>query len=256
MSLVFAAITPCSPLTLTDDSFAKSRAALKELEGELYVMQPDVLFVISPLAPMAKDAFLINLANEYVADVQEHGNTLKPLNYGCDIELISKLREYADGHNYGRANIINQSVLDHGIAVPLYHLAKHLPHIKIVPISLALGNVEEHYKFGHILRHVANESNKRVAVIGSLQLSVRPNHKANPDADTYDHAVVDLLKKGSFNDIIKLNASLIDSAEAIYSQKVLALLAGTFQNISVASRVLCYEIVNDTSHLVVQFNLI
>lgn len=250
MSLVFAAITPYLPSLLEErlpESLTKIQAALKELEGELYVMQPDVLFLISPLAPMAKDAFLINLANEYVTDTAK---------YACDIELVSKLREYADSHTYGSANIINQIVLDHGSAVPLYALAKHLPHVRVVPISLSLGTIKEHYRFGHVLRHVANESNKRIALIGSLQLSMRHQTTINPEADTYDKMILDGLQEQDFDKILKINASIVDSAQAMYSQKVLAMILGTFGDIRVSPKILAYEQAIGASHVVVQFTLI
>lgn len=259
MSLVFAAITPFSPNLLEPMNttlLPKCQLALKELEGELYVMQPDVVFLISPLAPMAKDAFLINLANEYIIDAPEHISNLQTSKYSCDIELVSKIREYGDSHSYGSANIINQTMLDHGSAIPLYSLAKHLPYVRIVPISLALGSLEEHYRFGHVLRHVASESNKRVALISSLQLSIRHKDTVNPEADSYDKLVVDFLQKQKLEEILKINASIIDSAQAIYSQKVLAMMLGTFQDTRVATKVLAYEQAKGASHLVVQFTLI
>lgn len=259
MSLVFAAITPHLPGLLEDSqlpSLAKIQEALKELEGELYVMQPDVLFIISPLAPMAKDAFLINLANNYIIDLPEQTTELLTNKYSCDIELVSKLREYADSHAYGSANIINQTVLDHGSAVPLYALAKHLPHVRVVPISLSLGTAKEHYRFGHVLRHVAGDSNKRIAIIGSLQLSMRHQATVNPEADTYDKMVLDSLHDQTLDKILKINASIVDSAQAIYSQKVLAMLLGTFGDMQVAPKVLTYQQAKGASHVVVQFTVI
>lgn len=266
MSLVFAAIVPHSPSTLPGmaapaASLEKTRAALKELEGELYVMQPDTLLLISPHAPMNQSSFSVNFSPEFICTYEDFGDTTTSLRLHGDIELVSKIREYADEHPNGNTvNVITQPDLDYGATVALYHLAQHLPAVKIIPISLAQLPIEQHYQFGEMLRSVALNSNKRIAIISSVELghtlTADSSHGYHPAGETFQAAVLTAVRSGDLTQLQSLNLELAESAQAINEFRTLVLLSGALSHAGVHSTILSQEVDRGSGLVVAQFSLI
>lgn len=256
MSLIFAGIIPHSPATLPHLAstqtvpVTQTLEAIKELEGELYVMQPDVLLIISPHAPLTKEAFSLNLAPQFTTDLQEFGEPANVTRAG-DIALTTDIREYADAHRFGPVTLFSEPNLDYGTGVALFHLAQHLPNVKIVPVSISLLSIEDHYNFGKTLRQVATNSNKRVAIIASTGLA-----HVFPDGKTFDESIKSSLEKNQLTDIVKLNSTIVQSAQAVNGQKTLALLFGALSEITTTAKTLSYESPLGVGWLVGQFNLI
>lgn len=264
MSLVFAAIIPHSPSTLPGmetpgSQLAKTRSALKELEGELYVMQPDTLLLVSPHAPMSQAAFSVNYAPEFICTYEDFGDSTTSLRLHGDIELVSKIREYADQHAVS-VNMITQPELDYGAAVALYHLTQHLPAVKIIPVSLAQLSIEEHFKFGAMLRSVALKSNKRIAVISSAELGHTLTLDAaqgyHPAGEAFDKAVLDAIKQGDLTQLQSFNLELAESAQSVNEFRTLVLLSGVLSNAGIQTNLLSYEVDRGSGLLVAQFSLI
>lgn len=264
MSLVFAAIVPHSPSTLPNvqggnGQLKTTLIALKDLEGELYVMQPDTIFLISPHAPMSEAAFSVNLSPEFICTYEDFGDADTSLRLHGDIELVSKVREYADQHQQP-VNVITQPELDYGAAVALYHLTQHLPTVKIVPISLAQLGVEAHYHFGQMLRSVAQQSNKRIALVSSAELghtlSADSVHGYHPAGETFDQAILDCIRSGDLTQLQSFNLELAESAQSVNEFRTLTLLSGALGGARVQASVLSYEVDHGSGLLVAQFNLI
>lgn len=266
MPLVFASIVPHSPITIPSigkeksETIVKTLAGVKELEGELYVMQPDTLFVISPHAPTAETSFSVNLAPEFTADFREFGDMEINLRFPCDIELISKIREYADSHNSSLVNVISQTNLDYGSAVALYLLTKHVPKVKIVPISVSLLDAKAHYEFGAMLRSVAMQTNKRVAIIASTELAHNIGDASadgyHPDSKTFDSKIQEMVTTGDLATILKLNSALVENAQAVGALKTLSMVFGAIDGMGHDARILSYERPLGFGLLIAEFNLI
>ncbi len=264
MSLVFAAIVPHSPSTLptvrgNGEQLQSTLAAMKELEGELYVMQPDTIFLISPHAPMSEAAFSVNLSPEFICTYEDFGDANTSLRLHGDIELVSKIREYADQHSQS-VNVITQPELDYGSAVALYHLTQHLPTVKIVPISLAQLGVEDHYAFGQLLRSVALQSNKRIALISSAELghtlSADSVHGYHPAGEAFNKTILDCIRGGDLTQLQSFNLELAESAQSVNEFRTFVLLSGALGGARVQASVLSYEVDHGSGLLVAQFSLI
>jgi AmmeMemoRadiSam system protein B len=263
MSLVFSAITPHPPIivpTVAPEEInlvKKTVQAMKEMEGDMYVSQPDVIFIISPHSLITQEAFSLNLANEFKSNLSEVGFKEKELSYKCEIELLSKIKEEAVNHNMP-VNIISQPILDHGACVPLYYLTQHLPNIKIIPISYSLLNFEKHVEFGNLLKKVAFESNKRVAIIASGDLSHRLTKDApagfSPQGKTFDELLVKYLEENKVKDILKMNLQLIDDAGECGFRSILIAL-GSVSNLNYKFKKLSYEGPFGVGYLAAEFAL-
>lgn len=258
MPLVFATVIPHARATInsqmeTEPAIARTRAAIKDVEGELYVMQPDTVFVVSPHAPMSEQAFSVNLAAEFMCSYQDCGDAATSLNVKCDVELVSKIREYADSATAGPpVNVMTQPELDHGTAVALYHLTQHLPAVKAVPLSLSHLDIKQHVRFGEMLRYVAMQSNKRIALIASAELG----HIVTPTGATFAKVVMDIIRSGAVTGLQNVNLELAESAESINEFKTFVVLSGALSDISVQPKIVSYEQYNSHGLMVAQFNLI
>lgn len=261
MSLIFNAFVPHPPIIIPSvgkkntDQVKTTIAALAELEGDLYVSQPDVIFIISPHSLITPEAFSINLANEFKSNLSEFNATEKEMTFKCDIELISEIKEHADQLEIP-VNIINQPILDHGVCVPLYYLTQHLPKIKIVPISYSMLNLDKHMGFGLLLKKISSLSNKRIAIIASGDLSHRLTKDApagySPDGETFDRLLLDLLEKNKFKEIPKINLQLIEEAGECGFRSLMILL-GALSEINCCFKKLSYEKPFGVGYLVGEF---
>lgn len=233
MSLIFSAITPHPPTIIPEiggNNLAKAEktiSALKELAGDLYVSQPEVIFIISPHSIINPQAYCLNLANEYLTNLQEFGYTQQEQKYKCEMELLSSVKEAADKVNIP-VNIISQPILDHGVSVPLYYLCQHLKNIKIIPISFSSLNYEAHYKFGQLLRKIILGSNKRIAVIASGNLSHRLTQDASAgfaqEGKTFDSILINFLEQKKAKEILNINSQLIEKAGECGLRSIIILL--------------------------------
>lgn len=255
MPLVFAAIIPHAKTTLpphqeVGNVLERTREAIKELEGELYVMQPDTLFVVSPHAVSSDKSFSINLAPQFQCDC---GGGVTSFQKGCDLELVSKIREYVDREEHNLpVNIITQPELDYGTAIALYHLSQHMPAVKVIPVSLSQLSLKEHFQFGEALRYVATQSNKRVAIIASAELG----HTTIPKGAAFAKMVTDILMSGDLKRLLEINMDLSESAKSFDELKTLVVLAGALSQMNVKPRILSQENYKGCDFVVAQFTLI
>jgi len=233
MSLIFSAITPHPPIIIPEiggnnlAKVEKTISSLNELAGDLYVSQPEIIFIISPHSIINPQAYCLNLANEFISNLKEFGPSQKEQKYKCEMELLSSIKEAADKENIP-VNIISQPILDHGVSVPLYYLCQHLKNIKIIPISYSLLNYDAHYKFGQLLRKIILTSNKRIAVIASGDLSHRLTKEApagySPEGKTFDNLLINFLEEKKAKEILTINRQLIEDAGECGLRSIIVLL--------------------------------
>ena len=178
MSLVFAAICPHPPLLIPSigkeniKKIQKSKDALEKLEEDLYLSRPEIIFVISPHSNQHPDVFTLNMSEKFVSDLRNFGDLSTKLEFNGETQIPFDIRNQAYSQDSKLKIVIeNEPKLDHGTVIPLYYLTKHLPTIKILPISLSGLDAKSHLDFGSILKEQIFKSNKRIAVIASGDLS-------------------------------------------------------------------------------------
>lgn len=257
MSFVFAGISPHPPALIPNigkdklNQLKKTKSALEEMEGDLYVLQPDTIFIISPHSPVSPESFSLNLASEFESGFDEFGDQETKCKMQCDLQLVSKIKEVIDcKKNDIPVNVFTQPKLDHGVCVPLYYLTQHLPDVKIVPISVSNLSNEKHLEFGKILKNVAIESNKRIAFIASADLA----HNKQPDGQSFDATLQKLLQEKDIKAISNMKPEMIDKAKQCGYQSILILL-GALQNSNFETKIYSYEAPLGVGYLVADFTL-
>ncbi|MFA6391325.1 MAG: AmmeMemoRadiSam system protein B [Patescibacteria group bacterium] len=249
MSLIFSAITPHPPLLIPNvgrenlERVKKSEQALHSLANELYASKPDTVIIISPHAPISEDTFFINACEKFNCDFEDFGDFETSFSFKPDLELSAniKMRTQDEGIPL---NLICESKLDHGCAVPLFYLMKNLKSVPIVPISFSFLDVKTHFEFGKLLQREIMKTNKRIAVIASGDLSHAITSEApagfNEKGKEFDEMIVDMLKNKQEQNILKLDPKFVEEA-AECGYRSMVMLMGILKGINYRANVLAYE---------------
>jgi len=262
MSLVFAAITPHPPLAIPSvgkenlEKISKTKEALERLETELYAAKPDILIVISPHGEISPDHFTINLSDKFQINFEQFGDFSTRLEFASDTVLITTNKEKMS--NRSPINIISEATLDHGIGVPLFYLARHLKNIKLIPIYFSLLDNRAHFEFGKNLKETIIDSDQRIAVIASGDLSHCLTENAplpfDPTGKEFDQKLMDFLKNSDSQSIINFDPELLERA-AECGLRSIAILLGILNNINFNFELFSYEAPFGVGYLVGQFKL-
>ncbi|MDO8669586.1 MAG: AmmeMemoRadiSam system protein B [Candidatus Buchananbacteria bacterium] len=262
MSLVFSAISPHPPILIPGigkenmEQITKTKEALASLERDLYAAKPDILIIISPHGPINSDHFTINLSDNFEANFEEFGDFSTKIKISGDILLMTNDRERIASKS--PVNIISEAKLDHGVGVPFYALGQNMPNIKIIPIYFSLLDNQAHFEFGKNLKEIILNSDKRIAVIASGDLSHCLTENApvkfNPAGKEFDEKLIDLLRKSESQSIVNMDVKLIERGAQCGLGSILILL-GILNNISFETKILSYEAPFGVGYLVADLEL-
>lgn len=262
MSLVFAGITPHAPILIPNigkenlqkiDATAK---AMEKMEQELYAAKPDTIIVISPHGEVLIDAFLFNLCDKYESDFGQFGDFATRLKFKSDLKFIEHLKTVIKDEI--PLTMTSEPKLDHGATVPLYYLTKHLPQTTIIPLSYSLLDYPTHIRFGELLKDQIFNTNERIAVVASGDLSHRLTKESpagySARGKEFDQKLVELLRNKDVEGILKLDPKLIEEAGECGLRSILILL-GIIKNINCQADILSYEGPFGVGYLVANFKL-
>lgn len=221
MSLVFAAITPHPPLLIPSigkdviKKIEKTKKALEKLEEDLYLSSPDIILIISPHGGFFKDAFTIHHAIEYETDFREFGDLATRIKFHSETNLTYQIRE-ATKKTSIPATMISEKIIDHGTSIPLIYLTAHLPNVSIVPIGFCDLDWKTHTDFGYLIKEQIMNTNKRVAVIASGDLSHALNNEApagfNAVGTEFDKKIQELLEHHNVSGMLQLDQKFTNDA--------------------------------------------
>lgn len=261
--LTFASICPHPPLLMPNigqeniKQVEKTRDALIKLEELFYAAKPDSVVIISPHSPLMPDTFGINMAENFTGSFEEFGDFATKFNFKSNLAFSHRLKERLEDHQFP-AILIHQEKLDHGILVPLYYLTPHLPNLPLSPLSFSLLDLKTHYDFGRIISEEIHQTNQRIAVVASGDLS----HRLTPAAPAgysqqgkiFDHKLVESLQKRAAEEIINMDPQLIEEAGECGLRSVVILL-GILNRKDYTPEIFSYEGPFGVGYLVANFNL-
>lgn len=261
MSLVYAAITPHPPLLIPSigkdvlKKLDKTKAAMEKMEEELYLAKPDVVIILSAHGCYFADAFTINVSPEYHTDLKEFGDLVTKLNFKGEMNLSSAIREKTKEEKIP-TTMITEPTLDHGSAIPLFYLTQHLPEVKILPIGFSNLDWKTHLDFGYLIKEKILDSNKRVAVIASGDLShaLTTNSPAgfNPAGTKFDEKIQELLAHKNVSGMLQLEADFVNNASECGFRTFLILM-GILKNVDYTYRQHSYEAPFGVGYLTANF---
>lgn len=248
MSLVFAAITPHPPILIPTigkehiNRLDNTKRAFDQLEQELYAAKPDVIVIISPHGELFQNSFTINLSDKFEANFEIFGDFMTRLKFKGDTVLFTAGKELLAAKC--PINIVSQAALDHGISIPLFYLMRHLTEVPIVPLYFSMLDNQAHYEFGKATKDLILNTNQRVAVIASGDLSHCLSNDSpapfHPDGKIFDEKIIKLIETSNYTELVNLDQQLVDNAQECGLKSIL-ILAGILNDMTCQPKILCYE---------------
>jgi aromatic ring-opening dioxygenase LigB subunit len=262
MALVFTAVAPHPPLILPSIAkdaqvqLEKTRQALEKLEEDLYLSKPDIIIIISPHGHLLNDAFTMNVSSEFVTDFKEFGDLTTKLHFKGDIGLAAHIRERSKLREQLPLVLLSEEILDHGTAIPLLYLTKHLPGVRILPIGFSGLDWKIHMDFGYFLKEEIMKNTKRVAVIASGDLSHTLTAEApagfNPRGKEFDERLQELFATRNTAGLVQFDSEIVnDAAECGF--RAFLILMGVLRNMTYEYRSYSYEAPFGVGYLVANF---
>jgi aromatic ring-opening dioxygenase LigB subunit len=260
--LNFAALTPHPAIlipTVGKDNvmkLAKTKKAMEDLAKKFDEAQIETLIIISSHAKMHLDAFSILFSPKYFTDFKEFGDLKTRLEYAPDYELTEQIRHTATDRGL-RLTLSDGSDLDWSFAVPLYFLAG-TRKIKIIPFLHSFSELKDHFDMGQIIKRVIAQTNKRVGVIASGNLSHRSSEKSPAGMSLRGKEFNDKLKelietKNTAGTLLLDNTLIKEARECIISP--LAVLMGVLDKTNYDPEIYSYEAPLGIGHMVCNFKL-
>ncbi|MDO8592790.1 MAG: AmmeMemoRadiSam system protein B [bacterium] len=262
MSIVFSAIVPHPPIlipTIGKENLQRLKStadSYSRLEENLYVSQPETVIIISPHGRLMENSFSLNLCPVFNGNFEEFGDLATKFSLTGDIGLAHKIKEKMEAS--GPLQLLSEARLDHGAAIPLYLLTRHLPKIKIIPLYCSGLDLNAHYNFGCLIKNELLKSDRRVALVASGDLSHRLAKNApagySPKGRKFDKKLMDYLLKGQTSEILKIDRELIAQAGEC-GLKSIVILLGILDGVKHQPELLSYEAPFGVGYLTVNFKL-
>ncbi len=259
-AIVFSGIVPHPPIMIREvggQSSAKvqrSRDAMAELTGRIVRSGAETVVLISPHAPLDERAFVAYHTPNLYADFANFRAPGTRIEFPLDEELLTAITLTAAASDYQVMNL-DDNMLDHGTAVPLYFLDRYGWRGGVVALGYSFLSNEDHLRFGNCIRKAVESRRQSVAIVASGDLSHRLKPEApagyDPAAYRFDEAVVNALQNNSPNRIIDIDHDLRWTAGECGYRSMLVALGATDQ-LTPACDVLNYEAPFGVGYLVAQ----
>ena len=238
--------------------------ALRQLEGELKLLNPDTLIIITSHGAVFRDGLAVTTVPKLYGDLSQFNAPEVSLNFKNNLELAEKIIGKASNAGITTLSMDEKTAgeygvttkLDHGIMAPIYYLARHLPEMKLLPISMGMLSYLELYRFGMVVAEAVRESGSRAVFAASGDMSHRLHHDApagfNPRGKEFDDAIVEGIKEFNVSRLLNLPSDLVEAAGEC-GLRPLNILLGTLDGFKVETKVLSYEGPFGVGYLVADF---
>ncbi len=263
MPLIKAALLPHSPLLIPEigranhNFLAKTTNAYQKIKNDLMESGVETVIIISPHTPIQEDFFITSAAPEMEISFSDFGFIPTKTIVKGDIVLSDKIKNQLKPELPIKG--LSDNKLDYGSAIPLYLLRSPESNFKIVVISPAekLG-LQAHLEFGAKLSNIIAESDKKIAVIASGDLSHRLKRKSpggySPKGTKFDNKLIEYLSEPQTakENILKMDKNLILEASECGLKPILILL-GLIDNIKWEPDILAYQTDFGVGYLSLEF---
>jgi len=228
----FACITPHPPIIIPGigrpEDLAmvpETVAAMQRLGEEISLIDPDVIVIISPHAPIEPYFFSINSAHSLEGSLADFGMN-QAVSFKNDSEIIDRIK-YSTEMNTETFVHTHSSPLDHGALVPLFYLAKNIRPL-LVHLSFSFLSLQAHYDYGEIIGRILKSESKKIAIIASGDLSHRliPDAPAgySPRGEEFDRTLIQMLSQKDIKGILNLKNDFIEEAGECGLRSIIMLL--------------------------------
>jgi AmmeMemoRadiSam system protein A len=221
---VFGVISPHPPIFVPAIGGSEAQVAQASLDAlaaardALSDFAPTTLVLMSPHAPAASDAFLIDASAQFTGSLAQFGDP-EPYGWPGDPEFADALIKRVEGAGIPvSARSVDDRLqpgwLDHATIVPLSFL-EPTGTARLVILSLSYRDYPEHRLVGQLVAQTAEALGRRIAFIASGDMSHRLTPGANagysPRGAELDAAIRDRVAAGAFVDLMSLPPDLVEA---------------------------------------------
>ncbi|MDR0404693.1 MAG: AmmeMemoRadiSam system protein A [Oscillospiraceae bacterium] len=244
--MLYGCLLPHPPLIVPAvggaiDKVPATRAAYQKIASEIDKINPDVLVVFSPHSINYEDHFHISPGESASGSFEQFGAPKVKIKVLYDSQLAELIDKISQKNNVATDLRSEQdSSLDHGTMVPLNFLTCR----KIVRIGLSDLSLVDHYRFGTCVKEAIKKLERNAVIVASGDMS----HKLRadgayglvPEGAVHDEFVRNCLEEGDFCKLLTIDRSVAKTA-AECGLRSLIMLAGTMDELSIASKIYNYE---------------
>ena len=263
MSLLAAFMVPHPPLIVPaigkggEKQITETTKAYEQVAGEVAALEPDTVIVTSPHAVMYADYFHISPGDGAKGSFARFGAPEVRFAESYDTELVERICRLADEKGLpAGTDGERDAALDHGTMVPLWFIRNKYAGGKLVRIGLSGLPLTEHYRLGQIVARAATETDKRVVLIASGDLS----HKLQaygpygfaPEGPAYDSRIMDVCGRAAFGELLEFDETFCDKA-AECGHRSFVIMAGAFDGLRVKATALSHQDVTGVGYGVCTF---
>lgn len=247
-------ITPHPPIMVPEvggERAGVTRASSEAMATAARLLErfdPETVVIMSPHAPTAADAFLVDTAAQVGGDLGGFAAPQMAIRAAGDPPLALAIIEEAEKRDvpvFDRAGSarLDSGELDHGVLVPMSFLdrAGRLP---LVVLSLSFLPYRLHTLFGQAVAAAAERLGRRVAFVASGDMSHRllPGAPAgySAEAKLFDAEVVRLLEAGDYAGLSEIDPGLVETAGECGLRSLIT-LGGFIEGGGLTTHLLAYE---------------
>ncbi|HEU5141356.1 MAG TPA: extradiol ring-cleavage dioxygenase [Bacillales bacterium] len=211
---------------------AKTRQNAKRLGLMMEEARPDALIVLTPHGTRINGQFSIADCERMTGYEEENGSRFE-LERKVDRILAAELTTEAKKAGLPAASInfgtsegpLSNLPLDWGAVVPL----RFMPNVPVVVVTPSRQvTMEDHVKFGEVIRKTAEASNRRIGLIASCDWSHTHAESGpygyDPAAGPMDEAIVQAIRDNELESMMTFEAEKVEAAkpDGIWQTLILA----------------------------------
>ena len=234
--------------------FAPTTNAMRALALEMKGARPDTIVVATPHNLRLQKHIGVVTAKYSSGSVSE-GRRVIRLKAACDVAFAESVVGEAEKRglpvvaaNYGALEgPLSSLAMDWGTLIPLWFLLRGAGlKSKVVIVTPSRGiPLRENFEFGKALALVALKERKRVALVASAD-QAHAHRKSGPygfdrRAAEYDRRVVDLIRRGSLEQIMRFAPDFVEGAKPD-SLWQMAMLVGALRVVPMKGTLLSYQV--------------
>lgn len=234
--IVFAGLMPHAPVLVPGVGgkhvvqVRRTIAAMTKLAEHLVAARPDTVLVLSPHSPRRTGAFALWRMPQLHGSFARFGSPADRVDLPLDRRFAERLEQEAKGLGLKAWPIVDEE-LDHGATVPLFYLQAAGWNGPTVVVGLGDPGDQGRDELGRAIAATAQALHRQVALIASGDMSHRLTPSApcgyHPEASRFDHAFINLLRKGDAIDLTRLDPGLQETAAEDVVDSTLVALAAT-----------------------------
>ncbi|OJV62668.1 MAG: hypothetical protein BGO41_15730 [Clostridiales bacterium 38-18] len=246
---------------------SSTRSAMYKVAEEIAQLRPDVIIVISPHGPIFSDAIAIYDQNTYFGNFKAFGEYNLNYHFEKDTTFINSFKAFNKSEQ-GDFYCLNErqfkefntpEALDHGVLVPLHFISQRYNDFKLVAMSYGTFSYYRLMKNGELLSDFISQTNKRVVVIASGDMSHALKDSGpyafHEDGRKFDQEMQKQLQANKPYEVFKLPRDIIENAKEC-GLRAYALLMGMLNLYKLNTVMYSYEAPFGVGYLVASLEIL